>query len=479
MRKRKADKSIERTILVGMVVSTGFLKEIRDIINVKYFKNSGATKIGNWCLDYYDSFNEAPLLHIKDIYDTHVRNETLTDDESEFINKVLSKMSADWETNEENFNLPYLTNIAEDFFKQAHYHALGQDLITYSSEGKIKEAEHLVSGFKPLNRRSTDKGIDPLTDADLLQQAFDEKFNVLFKLPGEIGHLMNEQFYRGALIGILAPEKRGKSFFLQEFGLRALKHKCKVALFETGDMTVSDRLRRIHSNIAAQPISRFAGSSAKTKIVRIPKLVNDKIEVVEEERKILTWRKALKVGEKWNKMFGRNKIRLSAHANSTVNVTEISHILDTWEQTDGFIPDVIIIDYADILKPEDSRLEFRHQQNETWKALRRLSQERYCCVITATQADAASYKQTSLGLSNFSEDKRKFAHVTAFYALNQTPNEKANRCIRIGELLARESYLSVTKEVTLLQCLDVGRPLIDSYIAEPETYELGYGEDEE
>ena len=42
-------------------------------------------------------------------------------------------------------------------------------------------------------------------------------------------------------------------------------------------------------------------------------------------------------------------------------------------------------------------------------------------VVTATQADANSYDRTSLKMSNFSEDKRKLAHVTAMYGLNQDP----------------------------------------------------------
>ena len=46
------------------------------------------------------------------------------------------------------------------------------------------------------------------------------------------------------------------------------------------------------------------------------------------------------------------------------------------------IPDVIIVDYADILAPEDTRQsEKRHQVDETWKALRRLSQEWHALVI--------------------------------------------------------------------------------------------------
>ena len=61
-----------------------------------------------------------------------------------------------------------------------------------------------------------------------------------------------------------------------------------------------------------------------------------------------------------------------------------------WEKQDGFVPDLIVVDYADLIVPE-SRGEFRHQQNEIWKGLRRLSQEKgEPLVITASQSDAKS-----------------------------------------------------------------------------------------
>lgn len=476
MKKKKADTSIEKRILIGLIISSDFVKEIRQMVDLRYFKNAGSRKIAKWCIDYYDSYDDTPKLHIKDIFDTNLRNELLSEDESEFIGSLLSNLSETWKSEHKLFNVPYLSKVAEEFFLSAQLLEVGQSIITYASEGDLLSASHAIVTYKPLQRRSNDASIDPLSDVDLIRQSFEEQFNILFKLPGELGQLMNYQFYRGSLIGILAPEKRGKSFLLQEFAMRALRSRCKVAIFETGDMTVNDRLRRIHSYIAKKPISRFNdGSGSMKKMIRIPRLEDGRVEVFEEEREVLTWRRAAKIADRWIKMFGRGKLKISSHSNSTINVKEISQIIDEWEHLDGFVPDVIIIDYADILKPENERIEFRHQQNESWKALRRLSQDRNCCVITATQADAASYKQASLGLSNFSEDKRKFAHVTAFYALNQTPTERANCCMRIGELLVRETYAGISKEVTILQCLDICRPVIDSFVAvkepEDETYE--------
>ena len=97
---------------------------------------------------------------------------------------------------------------------------------------------------------------------------------------------------------------------------------------------------------------------------------------------------------------------------------------------------------------------------------RALSQERHALLITATQADAESYKKGRLSLSNFSEDKRKLAHVTAQYGLNQDPQgrEKKLGIMRINEIVVREGEFSADNEVYVLQDLAAGRPFLESFI---------------
>jgi hypothetical protein len=140
--------------------------------------------------------------------------------------------------------------------------------------------------------------------------------------------------------------------------------------------------------------------------------------------------------------------------------------MDTWEREDNFIADVIVIDYADLLAPDPdiARLEWRNQVNKIWQRLRRLSQERACLVLTATQANARSYDEKKLlTRRNFSEDKRKLAHVTAMFGLNQTGEEKELNVLRVNPIVVREEEYSPSQSITLLQRLQKGRPIAASY----------------
>lgn len=153
-----------------------------------------------------------------------------------------------------------------------------------------------------------------------------------------------------------------------------------------------------------------------------------------------------------------------SYPTNTLTVSKIKMELDKLERGRGFTPKCIIIDYADIMAADNTRMDFRHQQSAIWAGLRGLALERNALVITATQADAASYDQYTLELHNFSEDKRKYSHVTGIFGLNQTKEEKLMGCLRINTLLARNEDYSRLDTVTVIQCLQIGNPLIGSFV---------------
>jgi hypothetical protein len=96
--------------------------------------------------------------------------------------------------------------------------------------------------------------------------------------------------------------------------------------------------------------------------------------------------------------------------------------------------------------------------------LRALSQKYFCNVLTATQADAASYDKESLDESNFSESKGKYGQVNVIWTLNQTPEEKKEGVIRFGQMFRREDEYDTKKHCTVMQCLSIGRPYMGSYL---------------
>jgi hypothetical protein len=178
----------------------------------------------------------------------------------------------------------------------------------------------------------------------------------------------------------------------------------------------------------------------------------------------LTADEAIKISQKV-KATWKSDLRISSHPADSLSVSGLRQLLDEWDVYGNFRPKVVVLDYMDLLASERyAGKEFRHAQNEIWKQVRGLAQERKILIVTATQADAASYDKKTLTMANFSEDKRKYAHVTAMWGLNQTPLEKFYGLMRINQLVARGDYFSSRETVTILQSLQTGQPMISSFI---------------
>jgi hypothetical protein len=194
--------------------------------------------------------------------------------------------------------------------------------------------------------------------------------------------------------------------------------------------------------------------SFKGAVTMIPSVLDSMIT----EEDCIRWRKVFQYRTK-----GR-RFKVSTHSNSTVNVADLNNILLKWKYEEQYEPDVIVIDYADILAPEDSKKDQRTIQDERWRALRRLSQDFNCLVITATQAGRSTYTSDVVSASDVSEDKRKNAHLTGMLGLHQVPEEKSHGVIRVGWLMLREGDFNESEQAVVLQDLSRGQVHLDSYL---------------
>jgi hypothetical protein len=155
------------------------------------------------------------------------------------------------------------------------------------------------------------------------------------------------------------------------------------------------------------------------------------------------------------------RIRLRPYPAYSASLNDMETDLEVLEFTEGFIPDVIIVDYADILIPNDKRLIERSALDSIWKGLKGMAEKRNCLVISASQGTRKSIGQKSVSQVDVAEDIRKVAHVDAMFGLNQTPTQKREMVMRISIIAHRHRFFS-SQEVIVLNQLELGLPYIDS-----------------
>jgi len=516
-----ATEFIERKIIIGFISSTEYLRELSGIWKDRYLTSVVTKHISRWCWEYFRKYNKAPGSDIDGILYQKSQAGLNADITEEIEEDILPGLNDEYMAG--NWDITYLLEETKKYIAERRLLLHAEEIQTHINQNDITAAENLASSYKPsVDGVRTDLDLGSQDAITVLEKAFDTEYTSIIQYPKQLGTFINHQLVRGGFVALLAPEKRGKTFMLMDMAVRATRQGKKVAFFQAGDMTESQMIMRMaihltkknnkekYSGIIYQPVrdcvlnqlnlcdkpqreSDFGIFESKTRQqVKYEIEFADILEAMKDEpdyrpchncsdydhqRLGTVWLTKVDTGDpltkkqavdKWYSFFKRYKHRfkLSTHANGTLSTHDILAILDMWERRDDFVPELIVIDYADLLIFAGANKEFRHQQNEIWKALRAISQQKnQPLVITATQADAASYSATKLQMKHFSEDKRKFAHVTAMYGLNQDPGgrDKKLGILRINEIVVREGDFDSNSQVYVLQSLARGQAVSGSF----------------
>ena len=502
-KRRKIDTTTEKTIITGMIISDRFLREVKSILRTDLFESPFTRVVSSWCNDYYERYGKAPKKTITAIYESKSRDGSLDEDTSDAIYYFLEDLSERYSF-EEKFNDDYVLDIAEDYFKSRSMVLLVDGVTSSVMEGDVAGAESLIGGFKRIERPSS-KGIDLLNDGDAIASSFDTDRNVLFSMPGALGRKL-QPFRRNDLISVVGPAKRGKTWWLQEIGIQALRAQLKV-VFVSLEMTQDQMVQRIYRNILAEPkvkgIIRIPvfdcllnqtnecdlsqrtcdfGVWDKEANKRMPfkdKRVRDYVPCTKcrNNRRVFKqavwWKElrkegldrmnALKKGKLLSKQVRSGNFRLVCFPAYSVSVKDIEVYLNNLEYYDNYIADVVLVDSADIMAPENPGMEYRHQIDHTWKRLRALAQDRFCMVGTPSHSNKKTLETGRVKAVDVVEDARKLNHVGKMFALNQNAQQKNDGVMNINMLVERDDYFDVREEVVVLQSLDLGRPYLDSF----------------
>ena len=460
----------ERKILAGMATSTPVLSRIASRWTPQgLFASPWANLVGSWCVDYFRKHEQAPNKDIESLFTTWAEQ---SPDEStiKLVETFLDGVSREY-TLDTAANPDYLIDEAGIHFNRVKIESLSSKAISLSQSGKVEEALAKISSFNRVEL-GVGAGVDLFLDKEAVYSTFERVEDPLITYPGALGRFFHQVLQRDRFFAFMAPEKTGKSFCLLDIAWTGLMQRRRVAYFQVGDLSEDEIKLRFMVRAAQVPDESEDGKWPFTLDypVKIDYPRGAEIALVENESK--TFPKAINPRIAWRAcervMLEKVKskkswFKLSTHPNSSINVQGIKSILEGWEQL-GWIADIIIIDYADILAPETGRKtqDFRHQIDETWSQLRSLSQTKHCLVVTATQSNRDSYGKRLMDRRNISEEKRKLAHVTGMCAINVTDKEREAGIMRLNWLGKRQGKYSPLKCVHVAGCLALASPMICS-----------------
>lgn len=510
---------MERRIVIGLITSTAYLKEIQGEWKSEYIEAQAAKILAQWCWEYFEERGVAPMRNIESILIKKLRKKKIKKELAEEIETdILSDLSEQYENQDNDIDALILDT--REYFIERQLEINNEEVQVALEKGDLKKAVELRENFK-LVKGGENLGLD-LADPEIgkkIDAAFASVETPVIRFDGALGDFWNSEMTKGSFVSLLAPEKRGKTFMLLEFMMRAYEQNVPTIFFQAGDMTEAQQIVRTAIYLTQKSNkAKFCGKQyipvqdcVKNQLdtcnrkIRASKFGVFKEMTEEHIRKEITYDEVLEAktsnkfykncfnclnwqknpwgavwleefdnGDEpldsneakhvWNSFFTNNNlIKLSTHANGELTISKMISILEGWKRK-GFKPEHILVDYADLVEAGMTG-DMRHLINHVWRGLRSISQKYDALTVSPTQADAKSYEQALLKLGNFSEDKRKLAHVTAMYGMNQDPDgrEKKLGILRLNKIVIREDGFHQTDQVHVLQRLQIGRPNLGSY----------------
>lgn len=462
MRIERRDGTIERRIVTAMVTDAHVLGTIASRWQNDLFRSKWSNLVGGWCVKFHQRYDKPPGKAIEGIFESWA-SKAKDEETIKLVEKFLGSLSDQYESNGESANSQFLIDQAAELFNRVRLSRLAEGLQADLDANEPQNALDRVLKYDRVEM-GLDAGTDVLSDLNAIREAFAARGEPLITYPGALGTFFGDALERDALISFMGPEKIGKTWMLLDMAWRGISQRRKVAFFEIGDMSKHQIMRRFMVRATKRPL-RAGTVKYPHYMIRNPEELFAEVDVREQHfAKPVSWQVAWKACQKIMTDRIKSKeslLKLYCCPNSTITVAGIRSVLDQWARQ-GWVPDVVIVDYADILAPPMGIIESRDQINASWKQLRALSQSLHCLVVTATQSNAASYNAQVVDRRHFSEDKRKLAHVNGMIGLSTTPGEKERGVVRLSWVELREGAFSDRVCCHVAGCLALANPAIKS-----------------
>jgi len=455
MRIKRYEGGDLRRVLTGMITDQTVCARIASQWKPPgLFDSDWANIVGQWCIRHFEKYGEPIDARLKDSFQAWALRHS-DEKRVEAIERFLILLSDEHDRGK----LPtsdYVLDVAGKYFNKVR---LQQEIEL--AQADIDNGEPSKAHSRLANAVKLELGqgamVKVAEDWDAWREAFSpDKREQLITYPGALNNFIGPALVRDSFVALLSLDKKGKSVWLMDMAYRAIRNRWRVAYFDAGDMGQDAVLMRMGCRIARHPL--YPGT-------------NNWPKCLDEERKPHFRQKHYKTGLTSRQAFravkklcrGKDMLRLSCHPNSTLDLNTIMSTLTDWSR-EGWVADVVIVDYADILASPPNCEDTKDEIDTTWKQFRRMSQEFHCLVLTATQSNALAYRTNGgpLKRQHFSGRKTKLAHVNGMIGINSSSDDQDKGISRLNWTVRREGRSNETQQIVVAGCWDIYCPAMKS-----------------
>lgn len=386
-----------------------FLKKNRVNIDGSLFKDKLENEVIRYVLKYYDEYKCTPSREILSDF-MHKEGSYDFEDTIEQVGYLYEKTS----------DIEYIENATIDFVKKSKF----KDALIESTKLLDKsEYETIVKKVKEVFDEFTsgeDIGSLFWGDAKSVLKSLDVKEDSIPTGVHDLDDVLTGGAKRGTLNVVITPPNKGKSTLLVNVGKYAVLNGFNVVhyTFELSEMIIN---RRYMMSMTRMSKAEMKGKK-KTAYDKILDLAGD----VTNESLIVKRFMAMQA-----------------------KVLHIKDHLRMVKNRFGFIPDVIIVDYADLIQPSHRYEQRRFELSAIYAELREIGVESNCVVWTASQTNRGGNSTELITIDDLAEDFNKAGIADVIISINQTMEEKRSRpqTARVFFAKNRDDESLVTREI--------------------------------
>ena len=363
------------------MTDVGFMGQIYDILDEKHYDNDALKWIVKECKLYYNEYKKPITLDVFKVKVNDVKNDILKTTIIESLKEVFKQQ----ETPDSDF----IKDQAIDFFKnQTLKNAILESVEILESKGDFENIKNIIDGAM---RAGTERNLGhEYAEESAIEERYSEMAREVVATPWDVFNELTQGGLAGGELGVIvAPAGIGKTWILCALGAGAMKKGTKVVHYT---------LELNEAYVGLRYDSCFTG------------LPNQNLKYHMDE-----------VKEGIGKIDGELVVKYFPTKTASVN-TISAHLQKMRMMGKDF--DMIVVDYADILRDTSNAREVRHALGNIYEDLRGLAGEFDIPVWTASQANRSALDEDVIEAQKVSESYQKIMTADFVVSLSRKVEDK-------------------------------------------------------
>jgi hypothetical protein len=448
--------SFQESVITAIAyASNGDAAPILAVITPDVFEGIFAD-IASRIIEYRERYKEPPApAHLDDIFD-HI-----LDDPEHKQFRAYNRILIGMREQAPSINIPYLTSRIVQFVRrQKLKEGFLEALERFNKGGEDFEDDVETILTKTLKTRveSTSLGIrlsnDPL---DFLNKD-DVKDGLTFRTGIDEFDRKGFTPYRGQVYLLFAGYKKGKSWMLQQFARAAIEG----SHWNVAHASLENRLGQLKPRYmqtwlsAAKREERYIHAEMDIHDFKLKDIMYDVVTPKWSFSNPKHHKHLKETAERLKPRF--NKLYLQEFNSGSLTAPQLERWLDMIEDREGFIPDMLLVDYPKLMKLDmrDPRI----SMGQIWVDLRRIAGERNLAIVAVDQGNREGQNAKVLRGTHASEDISPNRTADAVMTYSQTEAEKR---MGLARLFAEGSRNDVDGfSVLISQAYTIGQFALES-----------------